>query len=63
MESKIFLKAMAIFPAKVSDAYDRRIAESGIKYKTALNEGLARVPGKPHHFSCFCCCYRSYSHL
>jgi len=54
MESKLFLKAMAVFPAKVSNAYDRKIAESGIKYKAALNEGLARVPGKPHSIIDLC---------
>ena len=54
MESKIFLKAMAVFPAKVSDAYDRKITESGIDYKAALQEGLARVPGKPHHILDLC---------
>ncbi len=54
MESKLFLKAMAVFPAKVSNAYDRKIAESGIEYKAALKEGLARVPGKPHRILDLC---------
>jgi ubiquinone/menaquinone biosynthesis C-methylase UbiE len=54
MESKLFLKAMAVFPAKVSDAYDRKITESGIDYKAALQEGLARVPGIPHHILDLC---------
>jgi ubiquinone/menaquinone biosynthesis C-methylase UbiE len=54
MESKLFLKAMAVFPAKVSDAYDRKITESGIDYKAALQEGLARVPGVPHRILDLC---------
>lgn len=54
MESKLFLKAVAVFPAKVSDAYDRKITESGIDYKAVLMEGLARVPGKPHHILDLC---------
>ncbi len=48
MESKLFLKAMAVLSAIVSNAYARKITESGAKYKAALQEGLARVPGIPH---------------
>jgi ubiquinone/menaquinone biosynthesis C-methylase UbiE len=54
MESKLFLKAMVVFPAKVSNVYDCKITESGIKYKAALQEGLACVPGKPHRILDLC---------
>ncbi len=54
MESKLFLKAMQVFPAKVSKTYDQKVAESGIKYQAALKEGLARIPIKPQSILDLC---------
>jgi ubiquinone/menaquinone biosynthesis C-methylase UbiE len=47
MKSGWFLKAMSIFPAKVSKTYDQKITESGYEYEAALKEGLKRIPIKP----------------
>ncbi|MEA3422328.1 MAG: class I SAM-dependent methyltransferase [Bacillota bacterium] len=47
MESKLFLKAMTIFPEKLSHSYDKKIAESSIDYKDAFLEGLSYVGNEP----------------
>lgn len=47
MKSGWFLKAMSIFPARVSKIYDQKIAASGYKYEAALVEGLKKIPIKP----------------
>ncbi len=54
MESKLFLKAMQVFPAKVSKTYDQKVAESGIKYQAALKVGLTRIPAKPQSILDLC---------
>ena len=48
MESKLFLKAMLFFPSKVSKKYDKKITASGPDYHKALEQGLTRIPAKPH---------------
>lgn len=47
MESKVFLKTMAVFPEKVSSTYDEKIEKSGIDYQAALLDGLSHVEGNP----------------
>ncbi|MDD4632090.1 MAG: class I SAM-dependent methyltransferase [Proteiniphilum sp.] len=47
MKSKLFLKAMTVFPEKVSRSYDKKIAESGIDYKAAFLEGLSNIGNEP----------------
>jgi ubiquinone/menaquinone biosynthesis C-methylase UbiE len=54
MESRLFLKAMQVFPAKISKTYDQKVAESGIKYQAALKEGLTRIPAKPQSILDLC---------
>mgnify|MGYP001061995853 CR=1 FL=1 len=54
MESKLFLKAMEVFPAKVSKTYDQKVTESGIKYQAALKEGLAHIPVNPQSILDLC---------
>lgn len=46
-ESKIFLKAMAYFPGKVSGSYDNKIVKSEIYYKSALLDGLSDIRTEP----------------
>ena len=47
MESKLFLKAMAVFPEKVSRAYDKKIARNGIDYQAAFIDGLSYIRNEP----------------
>lgn len=47
MESKVFLKAMAVFPGKVSRTYDKKIEGSSIDYKVAFIDGLGYIRVKP----------------
>jgi ubiquinone/menaquinone biosynthesis C-methylase UbiE len=47
MKSKIFLKAMFIFPKKISKTYDRKIYDSGESYHAALDQGLTRIFNAP----------------
>ena len=47
MESKVFLKAMAVFPEKVSSTYDEKVGESGIDYQAAFLDGLSYVRNEP----------------
>ncbi len=47
MESKLFLKAMLIFPKMVSKTYDKKIDKSGTDYHKPLEVGLTRIFNKP----------------
>jgi ubiquinone/menaquinone biosynthesis C-methylase UbiE len=47
MESKLFLKAMAVFPEKVSSTYDEKAEKSGINYQAAFLDGLSYVRNVP----------------
>ncbi len=47
MESKIFLRAMLIFPEKISKTYDARVKDSDIDYQAALSYGLSLIGNKP----------------
>ncbi|MEA1910496.1 MAG: class I SAM-dependent methyltransferase [Spirochaetota bacterium] len=47
MESKLFLKAMLIFPRMVSRTYDKKIERSGLDYHKALETGLLRIFNRP----------------
>ena len=47
MESRLFLKTMATFPARISKTYDQKITAGGYEYEAALEEGLKRLPTKP----------------
>jgi demethylmenaquinone methyltransferase/2-methoxy-6-polyprenyl-1,4-benzoquinol methylase len=47
MKSKVFLKMMFVFPAKISKSYDQKISESGENYQAALDQGLTRIFNKP----------------
>lgn len=47
MESRLFLKAMAVFPEKVSRSYDKKMEQSGIDYKAAFLDGLTHVGNEP----------------
>jgi len=47
MRSKVFLKVMVVFPAKISKSYDQKISESGENYQAALDQGLTRIFNKP----------------
>lgn len=54
MESKLFLKAMLIFPSKISKTYDKKIAESGHDYHMALEQGLTRIFNNPQKILDLC---------
>lgn len=47
METKIFMKAMIIFPAKLSKSYDAKIVAGINDYEMALDSGLARINSEP----------------
>ena len=47
MESKLFLKAMAVFPEKVSSTYDEKVRKSEIDYQAAFLDGLSYVRNEP----------------
>jgi len=47
MESKLFLKAMAIFPNKISSTYDKKIEKSGTDYQMSFLDGLHFIKNKP----------------
>jgi len=47
MESKIFLKAMAVFPEKISHSYDSKAKESGIDSLLVLQDGLKQISHTP----------------
>lgn len=54
MESKIFLKAMLVFPDKLSGSYDSMITNSGIDFQTALKTGLNMVKNHPEKILDIC---------
>lgn len=47
MESRMFLKAMLVFPEKISRTYDSKLNSSDISYQAALTEGLNLVENDP----------------
>lgn len=47
MKSKVFLKAMQIFPAKVSGSYEQKIKANDTNYDQALMAGLEAVMVNP----------------
>jgi ubiquinone/menaquinone biosynthesis C-methylase UbiE len=47
MKSKIFLKAMQIFPARVSGSYEQKIKANDANYDQALIAGLKAIEVKP----------------
>lgn len=47
MKSKIFLKLMAVFPAKISSIYDKKVVESEFHYSLPLEQGLESINKKP----------------
>lgn len=54
MESKIFLKAMLIFPEKISKSYDSKVKNSDIDYQAALSYGLNLIGNKPQKILDLC---------
>jgi len=54
MESKIFLKAMIVFPEKISHSYDSKVKESGIDYLLALKDGLTQISNTPQSILDLC---------
>ncbi|MEA1911491.1 MAG: class I SAM-dependent methyltransferase, partial [Spirochaetota bacterium] len=54
MESKLFLKAMLIFPKMISKTYDKKIAKSGPTYPKALELGLTQIPKSPERILDLC---------
>ena len=54
MESKIFLKAMIVFPEKISHSYDSKVKESGIDYLLALKDGLIHITNTPQSILDLC---------
>ena len=54
MESKIFLKAMIVFPEKISHSYDLKVKESGIDYLLALKDGLTHISNTPQSILDIC---------
>ena len=54
MELKLFLKAMIVFPAKISKTYDAKIARSGKDYHVALEQGLTRIFNEPQRILDLC---------
>jgi len=54
MESKIFLKAMLIFPEKISKSYDSKVKDSDIDYQAALSYGLRLIEKKPQRILDLC---------
>lgn len=47
MESKWFLKIMAVFPGKISRNYDKKISRMGKDYGASLVDGLSYVNNNP----------------
>lgn len=54
MESKIFLKAMIVFPEKISLSYDSKVKENGIDYLAALKDGLTQINNNPQSILDLC---------
>ena len=54
MRSKLFLKAMLIFPKMVSKSYDKKVDKSGPDYHKALEAGLTRIFNRPNKILDLC---------
>lgn len=54
MRSKLFLKAMILFPEKISRSYDAKVNRSDIDYHSALAEGFKRIEVSPHSILDLC---------
>lgn len=54
MESKIFLKAMLIFPEQISKSYDPKVKNSDTDYKAALTYGLGLIGDEPQKILDIC---------
>jgi len=54
MRSRLFLKAMRVFPEKVSKTYDEKISQNIIEYQRALLTGLNRIDNKPQKILDIC---------
>ncbi len=54
MESKIFLKAMLIFPEKISKSYDLKLKHSDIDYQAALSYAFGLIKRKPQKILDLC---------
>jgi len=54
MESKLFLKAMIIFPSKISKTYDEKMVDSGQDLHKAMDHGLRRIFNKPQKILDLC---------
>ncbi len=54
MHSRLFLKAMRVFPEKVSKTYDEKIAQNIIEYQMALLTGLNQINNKPQKILDLC---------
>ena len=54
MESKLFLKAMIIFPSKISKTYDEKMVGSGQDLHKAMEQGLRRIFNKPQKILDLC---------
>ena len=47
MESKAFLKAMIVFPEKISRSYDFKVMNNDIDYQATLSAGLNMIESNP----------------
>lgn len=47
MKSRLFLKAMQIFPEKISKSYDSKVQSSQIQYQAPLSHGLSMIENRP----------------
>ena len=47
MESKVFLKAMIVFPEKISKSYDLKLMNNEINYQAAIFAGLNMIENTP----------------
>ena len=54
MESKLFLKAMIIFPSRISKTYDEKMVNSGQDLHKAMDHGLRRIFNKPQKILDLC---------
>ncbi|MCK5772897.1 MAG: methyltransferase domain-containing protein [Thermoplasmata archaeon] len=54
MGSKLFLKAMIIFPSKISKTYDERMVDGGQDLHKAMDQGLRRIFNKPQKIIDLC---------
>ena len=54
METKLFLKMMSVFPARISKVYDKRVVGGTDDYKLPLARGLARIFNHPQKILDLC---------